>query len=484
MAVRLVFIALCFSLIPLAIAGNLTEQNEAKTGKIIAKLVERYGGSDTLSSLDSIVVKHDNVFVSVGQSKKPTPPWDTSTATGVSAIDLAAERFAISNRGSGGGFEYHEATLINDTQSYELDYRSGYARPIEDPNYEQSTGPFVRVTPVLLVKALQDHARTAHFLGKASIEDREHYVVRFAMNQGPAISLYVDVNSHLITHSERIVPGFGMISYDFHDYEIISGIPFNRTFQLHQDGELSMKRTNQSISVNQSIDPYLSIDQSLTVTSPIPEDPMSLREVADGVYLIGGNRTYGMFVEMEDHVIAVGGVAGLNDRLEELRRVTQKPVKYGVLTHHHSDHLLAVSGYADIGATVVTPTAHETVVSEAAGDVDVTIKTVDSKLLLSDGSRDVVILDIGPTPHSEHLLVTWLPKERVLFEADHFSMPLVGPVPPAVDSTRGFADALTRLALEPTLILSAHSPRPGTMLDLAASLDRTSKKVTMVSDAR
>ena len=40
-----------------------------------------------------------------------------------------------------------------------------------------------------------------------------------------------------------------------------------------------------------------------------------------------------MFVEMDDHIIAVGGTAGIPDRIAELRKVVaDKPIRYAVIS--------------------------------------------------------------------------------------------------------------------------------------------------------
>jgi glyoxylase-like metal-dependent hydrolase (beta-lactamase superfamily II) len=83
-----------------------------------------------------------------------------------------------------------------------------------------------------------------------------------------------------------------------------------------------------------------------------------------------------------------------------------------------------------------------------------------------------MIIDIGPTAHTEHLLVAYLPTEGILFEADHFNIPRTGPVPPAVPSTRSFAEALKKHKIKPEKMLSAHSPRVSTMDDLSTALNK------------
>jgi glyoxylase-like metal-dependent hydrolase (beta-lactamase superfamily II) len=181
-----------------------------------------------------------------------------------------------------------------------------------------------------------------------------------------------------------------------------------------------------------------------------------------------------MFIEMQDYVIAVGGTSGSSQRIEKLREVIpEKPIKYGVITHHHFDHVIAVSAYEAEGATVLASTAHQAVVKKAAKDADkLKLKKVDDKKVLKDKSRRIEIIDIGPTAHTEHLLVAYLPEESVLFEADHFSMPQAGPVAPAVPSTITFASALKKHRIKAKKFLSAHSPRVGTQEDLHEAITR------------
>ncbi len=152
---------------------------------------------------------------------------------------------------------------------------------------------------------------------------------------------------------------------------------------------------------------------------------MELQEVKEGVFLVGAGNTYAMFVEMNDHVIAVGGTAGIPDRIKALREVVKdKPIKYGVMTHHHNDHVLGVPAYQAEDAVVLTVKEHEAVMRAAATDADsLKLQFVEDKYVFDDGSHKLEIIDIGPTPHAKHLLVAWLPEEGILFEADHFPNP-------------------------------------------------------------
>ncbi len=228
-----------------------------------------------------------------------------------------------------------------------------------------------------------------------------------------------------------------------------------------------------SIDVNEPLDDLMAVDADLEVIAQVQPDPLSRQEVADGVWLIGGNGTYAMFVDMGDYIFAAGGTGGGKDRIDSLREVVgDKPIKYAMMTHHHFDHVLAVTDYESEGATVIASSEHEKIVRGAAEDGKaLALKTVKDRMTLETNDRRVDIIDIGPTAHTEHLLVAYLPDEGIMFEADHFSLPRVGPIPPAVPSTATFAEALARLNMNVTKIVSAHSPRVATMDDLKMALE-------------
>lgn len=453
-------------------SDNLTQRNVEKTLSIIEAAVAAHG-ADALADLRTITVHYQDTDIAAGQSLKPEPPWDRRTRTGMAVYSLESQQFFARSWGAGGGFEYDNGNVFNGENSYGLNWRAGTAQPLEDVNFEQRTGPFVRVTPALLVRRLQARQQNAHFLGEATIGDTDFNVIAFSMTVGPAISLYFDKVSHVLRRSERFLPGFGLVEYRFDDYTEVEGVPFPQSFELYVAGEENIKRRIHRIQVNQPIEPYLSIDEDLRLTEALPPDPLTRQELAEGVYHIGGQGTYALFVEMEDHVVAIGGTGGLPQRIASLREVVpDKPLRFGVLTHHHADHVLGVATYEAEGATVIASQAHESAVRDAAEDgAALAFEGVTGKRTMGKGDRRVELFDIGPTAHTEHLIVAWLPAHGILFEADHFAMPRSGPVPPAVTGTRDFAAALKRLKLKPQRIMSAHSPKAGTMTDLQKALD-------------
>jgi hypothetical protein len=56
------------------------------------------------------------------------------------------------------------------------------------------------------------------------------------------------------------------------------------------------------------------------------------------------------------------------------------------------------------------------------------IETIAEKKVYSDGTRSVEFHHIYPTPHSNGLTVAFLPKEKILFQAD-YTLPAAGQQP-------------------------------------------------------
>jgi len=291
---------------------------------------------------------------------------------------------------------------------------------------------------------------------------------------GPALSLYFDKETHLLSRSERVLPPFGQVDYRFTEYETIDGIPFSKSFKLYVNDQPNIYIDYKSTKVNASIDAYASVPDNLewVEAAPPPPTDVEVQEFREGVFLVGAGTTYAMFVEMEDHVVAVGGTAGIPERIKALREVVKdKPIKFGVITHHHNDHVLGVPAYQDEGATVLTVKEHEAVVRAAASDADsLKVQLVEDRYVFDDGNRQLEIIDIGPTPHVKHLLVAWLPEEGILFEADHFPNPTNGRMQPAQPVTKRLAEAIQQMELDVKLIVGAHSPRVATIDDLRQAL--------------
>lgn len=471
--VVLVSAALVLLASPFARAESLPLQSVNRANEVIDAAIEAHGGADALSDLKTVIQETKGVNWRTGQSRKPGPPYDESRFDTLNAIDAENSIFYNRTQGDGGGYDFHLATLINGEESWQLNFRNGNAAPIAEPDYDTQSGPFIRVTPALLMKQLQARRGQSNWLGEAEVDGRKHDVITLVMAVGPALALYIDQESHMLTRMERVLPPFGQVEYRFLDYVDIEGIPFNRKFLLFVNGASNLDFDNVNTVVNASLDEFLAVPDGLEKLDPVEPDDMSVNEIAEGVYLVGGSGTYSLFVELQDYLVAVGGTQIVPEALKALRKEgVEKPVSYGVITHHHSDHVPGAAAYAAEGATVVAPAAHEAVVREAAGDEEAKFKFVTQNMTIGSGERTVELYNMGPTPHAENILLAYVPDAGLVFEADHFPLPLNGTIPPAAPATKAFAEALGKLDLDYEMIAGTHSPRTAGPDDVKTALSR------------
>ncbi len=155
-------------------------------------------------------------------------------------------------------------------------------------------------------------------------------------------------------------------------------------------------------------------------------------EGTDNVYVFRNGNHQSMFVVTPDGVIATDPVAygrptGGQTYVDEIRKVTDKPIKYLVYSHHHFDHIAGGKAFKDAGATVV---AHHRAKEQLSVLKDP--HTVLPDEAVSDRGRVITLggtaleLSYHGLNHSDSTLVMRLPKEKIIFVVD--TLP-VGTVP-------------------------------------------------------
>ena len=226
---------------------------------------------------------------------------------------------------------------------------------------------------------------------------------------------------------------------------------------------------------------------------PATPPPPAVSKIADDVYLLqglaGGTHNV-LFVAFNDHVLVVEApeqILYANNSVQALAKIKEtvpgKPIKYLVLTHHHSDHAGGFREYVAEGATIVTTAGTKSSLEKAAAVESsllprllpghkLTIDTIENKKrVFQDDKHIVELYDIGPNPHANEILVAYLPKEKILFQADMFNPAANGTIPIAQDATIGFSEKLQQLGLKVEKIYGVHG-RFTTPEELRTSIER------------
>jgi glyoxylase-like metal-dependent hydrolase (beta-lactamase superfamily II) len=213
---------------------------------------------------------------------------------------------------------------------------------------------------------------------------------------------------------------------------------------------------------------------ALTVTS---------EKLGDGLYrLTTGPGSYdSVIVEFKDYIMMLEAgqseARGLAYIAETKKLIPNKPIRYVMNTHPHSDHTGGLPPMVAEGATIITQKNNEeflvralntprTLLNDtlAKNPKKARIETVSEKKVYSDGTRTVEMYHVSPVPHSNGLLIAYLPKEKVLFQGD-FSLPAAGQ--PANDHVKALVPILEKLNLNFDRYINVHtSATPQTKADL------------------
>ncbi len=198
--------------------------------------------------------------------------------------------------------------------------------------------------------------------------------------------------------------------------------------------------------------------------------PVEMVRLADGVYQAQGTSHNSIVIEMRDYLIVVE--APLYDERSQAviraikERFPAKPIRYVIPTHFHIDHSGGIRGYMAEGAIVAAPQiakefyacmahARHTLrpdTLEKNGRA-VMIESHDGPRSLGDADRYIVIYPL-PTSHAEDLQVVYLPREKILIEADHASprKNQIRPGPLAIELLEG----IEKLKLDVATIAGIH----------------------------
>ena len=147
-------------------------------------------------------------------------------------------------------------------------------------------------------------------------------------------------------------------------------------------------------------------------------------EGTDNVYIFRYVGHQSMFVVTKDGVIATDPIGlarpqAVTTYIDEIKKVTDKPVKYVIYSHHHYDHIAGGKPFKALGATFV---AHENVKKRLAplNDPDTVLpdrNVGNAGTTITLGGTRLDLAYVGRN-HSDSSLVMRLPKEKIVFAVD------------------------------------------------------------------
>lgn len=298
-------------------------------------------------------------------------------------------------------------------------------------------------------------------------------------------------DQNLVEKVETRIPnpvlGDMLVETHFSDYQDFDGVKFPATIHQMQGGHPTLELTVNRVQPN--------VTAALEVPEPVrqataPPVRVESQRLAEGVWLVGGGSHNSVAVAFQDFLVIVEGpqdeARSLAVIAEAKKLVPDKPIRYVVNTHHHFDHSGGLRTYVAEGATIVThqmnrPFYEQTFQAQrllipdslSQSPKQAAFETLTDKHVLTDGTRTMEIHHLQGNMHNEGMLVAYLPRERILIQADLFTPLAPGAPPPATPNANAvnLYENLQRLQLNVTRITPIHG-QVAPMAELLKALGR------------
>ena len=278
--------------------------------------------------------------------------------------------------------------------------------------------------------------------------------------------------SHLVERVESVQPhpvmGDTATTTWYTDYREVDGVKFPMRIRQAMGGhdvfDLTVKEVKPNVAVNIEIPALVAAFKENAVPN----------QVADGVWYVAGGSHHSVAIEMADHLIVVespqydGRAAAM---LAAVKKLSPKPIRYVINSHHHFDHAGGLRTAAADGIEIVTSNQARAYVERMLANPNTiapdalaksgkiaTVSGVDGKRVFSDGVRQVEVHFIADSVHAVGFNMVYLPKEKLLIEADAYTPGAPNaPTPARInDNNKALVDNMDRLKLNVERILPLH----------------------------
>jgi glyoxylase-like metal-dependent hydrolase (beta-lactamase superfamily II) len=455
---------------------------QSREQRIVRDAAAALGGVDAIRETRTMIVEGGGDVRALGQNRTldgPLLKWDVTGCR--RAIDFEHERWRDESTQTPAfvtgwpdpakviaAYDANVAFDVEDGEASRLDALAARERRAEV--YHHPIG-FLRA-------ALAGRAR----LERARTEGNDDAVDLIVAPYDERFTLYVDRVSHLplrIVSKSHVAP-LGDVAIASKFGELIDAatggvkVP-GRMTKLVDDTVIAELRITKAV-LNPSVDALGQLNAPASVRGAPDSRParVSAEEIAPGIWYVTGEGHHSVVVEFADHLTLVEAPSDDTRTLAVIARARElrpgKPLTQVINTHHHFDHSGGLRAAIAEGLTVIAHEANRTFYqhiatrpSTIAPDAlakqpkPLAIETVSDTKVLSDGTRRLEIHAIADSPHCAAFLMVYLPKEKLLVEADAYQPPPLAGVPPRLHPfAANLLDNIRRRNLQVDRILPIH----------------------------
>jgi glyoxylase-like metal-dependent hydrolase (beta-lactamase superfamily II) len=276
------------------------------------------------------------------------------------------------------------------------------------------------------------------------------------------------------TWIDNAVLGDMLWEADYSDYKDFNGVKFPTHMMQKQGGWPTFELAVTDVKPNVTADIQQPAGRGGRGGPGGPgAAPGEPEKLSDGVYLLPGGYA-AVAVDMKDGILVIEGPQSEERALqiisEAKRLIPNKPIKWVVNTHNHFDHASGLRTFVAEGATVVTHQMNKSYYEKvwaaphtlnpdklAEAKVKPKFDTMTEKKVMTDGNHVVELYHVKNSTHNDGMIFAYLPKEKVIVEADEFNV-VNNPNAPPNPYHANLVENLERLNLDYDRIIPIHYP--------------------------
>jgi glyoxylase-like metal-dependent hydrolase (beta-lactamase superfamily II) len=441
-------------------------------------------GVDTLKSVQYSATGFD---FAIGQAPNPGSPWPKfieKSYTRVINFETPASRVDRvraqgENPPHGGG----QQPLVGD-------------QPQNQTIIVNATTPWVQQLEILMMPhGFLRAAAAKNATVEAKTMGGKHYrVVTFTGGNNAKVNGYLN-DQNLVERVETWIdhPVLGDMLFEaiYSDYKDAGGAQFPMHIVQKQGGYPIFDLNVSDVKVNAaaSIQPPQGRGGAPAAAAAAPANPPAQSEkLGDGVYLITGGYAV-IAIDFKDYIALVecgqSEPRALAVIAETKRLIPNKPIRYLINTHSHFDHSSGLRTFVAEGSTIVTHQVNKAYLEKVLSQPHTLspdkaqesgkrpmVEAMGDKKVLTDGTHVLELYHLKNFGHHDGMIVAYLPKEKVLLEADGYNPQATTATPPSPPSpyTLSLVDNIQRLKLDVQRIVPVHYPADNRAVTMAELL--------------
>ncbi len=412
--------------------------------QIISDAAAALGGRDRVLAVRTLVIEGEGSNGNLGQDLTPERAEQSFTVSNYKLeMDLAGARARVEQTRTP-NFTYFQGQQpqrqilgVAGNVGYNVG-ANGVATRVADSVARQRRLEFLH-HPLTIVRAALDagaslaNPRTAN--GQRVVD-----VTTTGLTITLALDETTDLPTRVVSMADDLNLGDVAIETAFADYQEVAGLklPSRLTTTTDRVTTSDIHATKQIVDGPPS---DLSAPPAAAAAAPITGNPpanVTVQEIAPGVWWLGGQSHHSVVVEFADHLTLIEAPQNDTRALAVVAKARalrpNKPLTTVVVTHHHFDHSGGVRAAISEGLSVIAHKAAEAFFQSAAtrphtilqdalarNPKPLKFQAVDDTLELKDATRTMELYHIIGSQHADTLLMAYLPKERIVVEADVFT---------------------------------------------------------------